>query len=224
MLTIEPPASCCCIQWLARCEQKIAANRLSATIRSVKRGFAVVVSAGGDPPALFTSTSRRPSRSTTVVDHRPRGLAVAEIDAEPRPPVGQVLGFAAGAHGDGRAGVGEALCDPPPHALGTAGHEHDHAVEIELDGHRGTVPRMVEVKIDGPVTRIALDRPDRRNALSLDTMREFVARGRRPRRLVLRCSSSRSRTGPRSPPATTSPRWSGATTPSTTSCSTSAPR
>ena len=65
MLTIDPPDSCCCIQWLARCEQKIAANRFNAMMRSVKRGFAVVESAGGAPPALFTSTSSRPSRSTT---------------------------------------------------------------------------------------------------------------------------------------------------------------
>ena len=33
---------------------------------------------------------------------------------------------------------------------------------------------MVEVNVDGPVTRVALDRPDRRNALSLELMREFV--------------------------------------------------
>ena len=65
MLTIEPPVSCSCIQWFARCEQKIAANRLRAMMRSVKRGVAVVESAGGAPPALFTSTSSRPRRSTT---------------------------------------------------------------------------------------------------------------------------------------------------------------
>ena len=34
-------------------------------MRSVKRGFAVVESAGGAPPALLTRTSSRPSRSTT---------------------------------------------------------------------------------------------------------------------------------------------------------------
>ncbi len=33
---------------------------------------------------------------------------------------------------------------------------------------------MVEINRDGPVTRVALDRPARRNALSLDVMREFV--------------------------------------------------
>ncbi len=32
----------------------------------------------------------------------------------------------------------------------------------------------LEVVVHGPVTRIALDRPDRRNALSLDLMREFL--------------------------------------------------
>jgi enoyl-CoA hydratase/carnithine racemase len=32
----------------------------------------------------------------------------------------------------------------------------------------------VEVVVDGPVTRIVLDRPDRRNALSLELMREFL--------------------------------------------------
>ena len=31
-----------------------------------------------------------------------------------------------------------------------------------------------EVNVDGPVTRITLDRPDRRNTLSLELMREFV--------------------------------------------------
>ena len=65
MLTIEPPSPCC-IQWLARCEQKIGASRFNATMRSVKRGLAVVVSAGGPPPALFTSTSMLPSCSTTA--------------------------------------------------------------------------------------------------------------------------------------------------------------
>ena len=78
----------------------------------------------------------------------------------------QLLRLAPGTHGDGRARVGEAPCDAPAHALGTAGHEHDHAVEIELDGHRGTVPRMANV--DGPRTTITLDRAERRNALSLD--------------------------------------------------------
>ncbi len=33
---------------------------------------------------------------------------------------------------------------------------------------------MVQVDVDGPVTRLALDRPDRRNALSLEMMRDFV--------------------------------------------------
>src|SRR6476659_215582 len=52
MLTIEPPSPSC-IQWLARCEQKIAAKRLRAMTRSVNRGGDVVVSAGGPPPALL---------------------------------------------------------------------------------------------------------------------------------------------------------------------------
>jgi enoyl-CoA hydratase/carnithine racemase len=34
---------------------------------------------------------------------------------------------------------------------------------------------MVEVNVDGPVARLALDRPERRNALSLEVMRDFVA-------------------------------------------------
>ena len=147
-------------------------------MRSVKRGVAVVVSAGGRPAGVVHEHVEAPELVDDGVDHRPRGLAVAEVDAEPRPSVGQAVGFAAGAHGDGRAGVGEALRDTPPHALGTAGHEHDHAAEIELDGHRGTVPRMagqpLAVTVDGRRTTITLDRPARRNTLSLDLIRTFV--------------------------------------------------
>ena len=34
---------------------------------------------------------------------------------------------------------------------------------------------QVDVVSDGPVTRVVLDRPERRNALSLDLMREVIA-------------------------------------------------
>jgi len=41
------------------------ASRLSPTIDVENRADAVAVSAGGEPPALLTATSRRPYRSTT---------------------------------------------------------------------------------------------------------------------------------------------------------------
>src|SRR5262245_10562003 len=63
MLTMEPPVACSCITALTACEQTSGAIRLRSMIDREKRGDAVAESAGGDPPALFTSTSTRPVRS-----------------------------------------------------------------------------------------------------------------------------------------------------------------
>ena len=184
MLTIEPPVSCCCIQWLARCEQKIAANRLSATIRSVKRGVAVVVSAGGDPPALFTSTSRRPSCSTTesTIAH------AASPSRRSTPNHVHPSGSASGSLREHTATVAPASakrCAMPrptplvPPVTSTTMPSKSSSMAIG-------VPYLAwcEVNVDGPVTRLALDRPDRRNALSLETDARGRARAGRPRRLV----------------------------------------
>ena len=80
---------------------------------------------------------------------------------------------------------------------------------------------QVDVVSDGPVTRVVLDRPERRNALSLDLMREVIAAFDA---LPVDCEAVvLEAAGPRSPPGTTSRRWWRATTSSTTSCSPSAP-
>ena len=63
MLTITPPVSCPCITALARCENTSGAIRLRFTIAVENFGDTVALSAGGLPPALLTSTSRRPKRS-----------------------------------------------------------------------------------------------------------------------------------------------------------------
>ena len=153
MLTIDPPSPAAASSGWRVGEQKIAANRLRATIRSVNRGVAVVVSAGGDAAGVVHEHVEVPEPVDDLVDHRPRGVAVAEVDAEPRPPVGQVLGLVAGADRDRRPGVGEASRDPPPDTLGAAGDEHDPAVEVELDRHGRHRIAVLQVRGPTPTTR-----------------------------------------------------------------------
>jgi len=60
MLTIAPPVGWACITRLAAWASTSGASRLSPTTRSWNRGEASAASAYGAPPALLTSTSRRP--------------------------------------------------------------------------------------------------------------------------------------------------------------------
>ena len=140
MLTMLPPSSCVCITALAFCAHTSAAVRLSAMIPAVKRGEAVAVSAGGDPPALLTSTSSEPNRATRRRDHRVDLIGLAHVGRHEQPAVGQVVGLVTAADRDVRARVGEALRDPAPDAAATAGDEHDASVEsrqVDRVAHRG---------------------------------------------------------------------------------------
>ena len=59
-LTMTPPASCCCMTPLTAWLSSSGASRLSSVILAWKRGEASAARAYGAPPALLTSTSRRP--------------------------------------------------------------------------------------------------------------------------------------------------------------------
>ena len=62
----------------------------------------------------------------------------------------------------------------------------------------------VLVRQDGPAARVTLNRPDKRNALSLELMQELIAALRRVERRARRRARSSSRPpAPRSRPATT---------------------
>ena len=81
---------------------------------------------------------------------------------------------------------------------------------------------FVRVTHDGPVSRLTLTRPERRNALSLALMQEVIgALGDLPDETQAVVVAGE---GLRSAPATTSRRCSTATSPSTASCSTCARR
>ena len=60
MFTIDPPSSWRCITAFARCAHTSGASRFSSMIAFENLGDTVAESAGGAPPALFTSTSSRP--------------------------------------------------------------------------------------------------------------------------------------------------------------------
>src|SRR5688572_29267980 len=70
MKTITPPSGCFCIAAFARCAQWSGATRFSWMIFSWKRGEAVAASVAGAPPALATSTSRRPKRARVSAKRR----------------------------------------------------------------------------------------------------------------------------------------------------------
>src|ERR1700736_4862554 len=64
--TIAPPSGWPCITALARCETSSGARRFISTILLWNFGEASAVSAKGAPPALLTTTSSLPWRSTIV--------------------------------------------------------------------------------------------------------------------------------------------------------------
>ena len=66
--------------------------------------------------------------------------------------------------------------------------------------------RHLLVEIAPPTARITLDRPEKRNALSLELMEELVAASGRPAPNGMSARSSSRRTARRSPPDTTSAR------------------
>src|SRR6201999_2395491 len=64
ILTIDPPPDWACIFSLAHCETSNEPIRFSSMILRLNFGLDSAVSTYGDPPALLTTTSRRPCRST----------------------------------------------------------------------------------------------------------------------------------------------------------------
>ena len=126
-------------------------------IPAVKRGDAVAVSAGGDPPALFTSTSRRPNRSTVAAITASTCSGSRMSAATNSQSVGEVLGLVPAADRDVRARVGEALRDPAPDAAAPAGDEHDAVVEARQlggIGHGGGVYDLTPRQIDLTSSRV----------------------------------------------------------------------
>lgn len=67
MLTISPPPGWVCMTAFAAWATKNGARRLSRTTAVTRFGEAVAAGTAGEPPALFTSRSSRPNRSTAVV-------------------------------------------------------------------------------------------------------------------------------------------------------------
>ena len=80
MLMMQPPASCACMTSLAHCATKSGAIRLSVMIDAWSRGEVPWTNAGGPPPALFTTTSRRPSRAV-VASTRPATASASRTSA-----------------------------------------------------------------------------------------------------------------------------------------------
>src|SRR5262249_56171408 len=62
MLMTTPPPGCACITAFAFCANTSGATRFSVMIEVENFGDTVAESAGGEPPALLTSTSIRPNR------------------------------------------------------------------------------------------------------------------------------------------------------------------
>ena len=110
MFTIEPPSACPCITAFARCEHTIGASRLRSMIARENFGDTVAESAGGAPPALLTSTSRDPTRSTVVGDQRVDGVRVADVGGDEQRGVAvgarQLLGLVPAADHHLRTGRG----------------------------------------------------------------------------------------------------------------------
>lgn len=77
---ITPPPSWSCITRLAAWLTCSADKRLRAITFSLKRAEAVAASATGDPPALLTTTSRRPW-SATIPSTRPITASVWRTSA-----------------------------------------------------------------------------------------------------------------------------------------------
>src|ERR1700756_267286 len=70
MFTTDPPPGWPCILSLAYCETNSAPMRLSSMILRLNFGLDSAVSTYGEPPALLTTTSRRPCVSTmaSIID------------------------------------------------------------------------------------------------------------------------------------------------------------
>ena len=64
MLTIRPPPSCSRMTALAAWATKNGASKFSRTTAVMRFGDAVAAGAAGEPPALLTTMSSRPSRLT----------------------------------------------------------------------------------------------------------------------------------------------------------------
>ena len=83
-----------------------------------KRGDAVAVSAGGDPPALLTSTSRRPKRSITAVTSASTCVRLSHVGCHEHgvapPDEGSVVGLGPAADDD----VGARVEEPSPRCRG----------------------------------------------------------------------------------------------------------
>ena len=106
-------------------------------IASVNRGEAVAVSASGEPPALLTTTSRRPSVAAMSATIAPTCSGSRTSAATNRPAI---AALSAGGRRvrtrRRRAGIEEALRDRPPDALRPAGDEHDPPGEVERSFQR----------------------------------------------------------------------------------------
>jgi hypothetical protein len=63
-LTIDPPRAWACMCLLACCDTDSGPNRFSSMIFRLNFALASAVRTYGEPPALFTTTSSRPWRST----------------------------------------------------------------------------------------------------------------------------------------------------------------
>ena len=118
------------------------------TLRSitVRKPFGVIASAGlrNWPPALLTSTSRRPWRSSRRVEEAADRLLLADVEAlvleAPRQPGGELGGLrqrllAAPAGDDGGAEPGQLQRRLAPEAAAGAGDDTDQAVEQTVPEH-----------------------------------------------------------------------------------------
>src|SRR5215469_16171154 len=126
------PAPWACITWLARWDTCSGAMRLSSTIFWWRSGEVVVASVYGVPPALFTTTSRRPVASTAAEMSRStwagsRTSAATNVAARPS--------AATGAGGRLRARQQEPAGDPRADAPRAAGDEHRGPADLVVS-HR----------------------------------------------------------------------------------------
>ena len=158
------------------------AVRLSAMIPAVKRGDAVAESAGGEPPALLTSTSSRPNRceQSPRSPRRPgRARARRRRRTASRRAGRRARG---GSRRDVRARVGEALRDPASDAAAPAGDDHGLPVEAKSSIGRASAHRGRSVRSDAAVPRLTIGHP-RPNARASTSARSRQTRhDRRHRR------------------------------------------
>ena len=152
-------------------------------VRQPQRGVVRRGDLAADPDPLGDGRGGGEGQQRVVHVRRRVGLPDRERDVVVHPHVAEAE----------LLGLDRGPCDRPgarrvPELGQRDGDVHGHAsrnllcVSMELE--------QVDVVSDGPVTRVVLDRPERRNALSLDLMREVIAvlerasrrlRGRRAR-------------------------------------------